>query len=74
MRTEPRRDPSQDHEDEQDYDDASRASLDEEVGGGIADGDTTPGRGDTGSTHSEANPTGNVGIADYSAADDPDRG
>lgn len=74
MRTEPRPDPERGYEDEQDYDDASRPSLAEEVGGGIADEDTTPGRSDTGSTHSEADPTGNVGIADYSAADDPDRG
>jgi hypothetical protein len=66
MRTEPRPDP------EQDYDNASRASTAEEVGGGIADEDTTPGSGDTGSTHPEADPTGDVG--DYSAADDPDRG
>jgi hypothetical protein len=74
MSTAAGRDREQGYEDEQDYDNASRASLAEEVGVGIADTDTTPGRSDAGSAHSEANPTGNVGIADYSVADDPDRG
>jgi hypothetical protein len=73
MRTDGGRDPGQDYEDEQDYDNASRASLAED-GTGIADQGTPPGRSDTGSSHSEASPTGNVGIADYSVADDPDRG
>jgi hypothetical protein len=68
MNTEPRQNP------EQDYDDASRASL-EEAGTGLVDeADTVPGRSGSGSTHPEPNPTGNVGISDYSVADDPDQG
>ncbi|GLY51421.1 hypothetical protein [Lentzea sp. NBRC 102530] len=54
---------------EHEYDEASRAPLDE------ADEDeAVPGRSGSGSVHPEPNPTGNVGISDYSAADDPDEG
>ncbi|MEU0884115.1 hypothetical protein ABZ345_36450 [Lentzea sp. NPDC005914] len=56
---------------EQEYDDASRTSLEE---AGADEADTVPGRSGSGSVHPEPNPTGNVGISDYSAADDPDKG
>ncbi|GGM88262.1 hypothetical protein GCM10011609_26220 [Lentzea pudingi] len=56
---------------EQAYDDESRTSLEE---AGADDADTVPGRSGSGSVHPEPNPTGNVGISDYSAADDPDQG
>lgn len=56
---------------EHEYDEASRASLDEE---GTDDSDTVPGRSGSGSAHPEPNPTGNVGLSDRSVADDPDRG
>ncbi|MDU0288377.1 hypothetical protein [Saccharothrix longispora] len=58
----------------QDYDDVSRAPLDEQASGPLDDeGDGIPGRSDSGSTHPEANPTGSVGLADYSNVD-PDNG
>jgi hypothetical protein len=56
---------------EQEYDEASRTSLEE---AGEDEADTIPGRSGSGSVHPEPNPTGNVGISDYSAADDPDKG
>lgn len=56
---------------QQDYDEASRTSLEE---AGTDEGDTVPGRSGSGSVHPEPNPTGNVGISDYSVADDPDQG
>jgi hypothetical protein len=56
---------------EQEYDDASRASLEES---GTGEDDTVPGRSGSGSTHPEPNPTGNVGLSDYSVSDDPDAG
>ncbi|MET9225788.1 hypothetical protein [Lentzea sp. NPDC003310] len=56
---------------EPEYEDVSRGSLAEDDENRE---DTTPGRSDSGSAHPEAPPTGNVGIADYSAGDDPDRG
>ncbi|SDG57376.1 hypothetical protein SAMN05216553_109146 [Lentzea fradiae] len=55
---------------EQRYDDAARTSLDEAT----EDDGTTPGRSASGSTHPEPNPTGNVGLSDYSVSDDPDQG
>lgn len=58
--------------DEQQYDDASRASLEESSD--VDESETVPGRSDSGSTHPEPNPTGNVGLSDYSVSDDPDRG
>ncbi|MEV6717598.1 hypothetical protein AB0M48_36810 [Lentzea sp. NPDC051208] len=61
---------------QQDYDEASRTSL-EEAGAdqvGVDEADTVPGRSGSGSAHPEPNPTGNVGLSDYSVADDPDRG
>lgn len=65
-----------DHEprEEREYDAASRASLDEGASGPLDDIGNPAGRSDTGSDHPEANPTGNIGISDYSVADDPDRG
>ncbi|MCR3750757.1 hypothetical protein [Lentzea californiensis] len=56
---------------QQDYDEASRTSLEE---AGTDEADTVPGRSGSGSAHPEPNPTGNVGISDYSVADDPDQG
>lgn len=56
---------------ERQKDDASRTSLEES---GTDSDDTVPGRSGSGSTHPEPNPTGNVGISDYSVSDDPDRG
>ncbi|MDX8050820.1 hypothetical protein SK571_15640 [Lentzea sp. BCCO 10_0798] len=56
---------------QQDYDEASRTSLEE---AGTDEADTVPGRSGSGSPHPEPNPTGNVGISDYSVGDDPDRG
>ncbi|ANZ41617.1 hypothetical protein BBK82_42380 [Lentzea guizhouensis] len=56
---------------EQEYDEASRTSLEES---GTDDADTVPGRSGSGSVHPEPNPTGNVGLSDYSVADDPDQG
>jgi hypothetical protein len=56
---------------EHEYDEASRASLEE---AGTDDADTVPGRSGSGSAHPEPNPTGNVGLSDYSVADDPDQG
>ena len=56
---------------EQDYEEASRTSLQE---AGVDEADTVPGRSGSGSIHPEPNPTGNVGISDYSVADDPDQG
>lgn len=53
------------------YDEASRASLEE---AGTEEADTIPGRSGSGSVHPEPNPTGNVGLSDYSVADDPDQG
>ncbi|MFT7834732.1 hypothetical protein Q5530_01105 [Saccharothrix sp. BKS2] len=68
MDHQPRNDP------EQEYDDASRASLDEGASGPL-DGIGNPaGRSDTGSDHPEASPTGNIGLSDRSVADDPDQG
>jgi hypothetical protein len=61
---------------QQDYEEASRTSL-EEAGAdevGIDEADTVPGRSGSGSVHPEPNPTGNVGLSDYSVADDPDQG
>ncbi|WP_309111591.1 hypothetical protein [Saccharothrix sp.] len=58
---------------EREYDAASRASLDEQSDGPLDEGNP-PGRSDTGSSHPEASPTGNIGIADYAVDDDPDRG
>jgi hypothetical protein len=60
----------------QDYDEASRTSLQEAGtdGAGVDEADTVPGRSGSGSAHPEPNPTGNVGISDYSVADDPDQG
>ncbi|GGU17326.1 hypothetical protein [Lentzea flava] len=55
---------------EQEYDDASRASLDESG----EDAGTVPGRSGSGSAHPEPNPTGNVGLSDYSVSEDSDRG
>ncbi|SES21522.1 hypothetical protein SAMN05216188_12695 [Lentzea xinjiangensis] len=66
MSTSPRQDS------EQEYDDASRVSLEESSE--TDDADTVPGRSGSGSAHPEPNPTGNVGISDYSVSDDPDRG
>jgi hypothetical protein len=65
MSTPPRHDP------EQEQDDAARVSLDEAAGN---DDETVPGRSGSGSVHPEPNPTGNVGLSDYSVSDDPDRG
>lgn len=62
------------HDFESDYDNASRASLDEGAAGPLDGDDHPPGRSDTGSTHAEADPTGNIGLSDYSVADDPDQG
>ena len=56
---------------EHEYDEASRASLEE---AGTDDADTVPGRSGSGSVHPEPNPTGNVGLSDHSVADDPDQG
>lgn len=56
---------------EQPFEDAAQTSLEEDTGG---DQDTVPGRSDSGSTHPEPNPTGNVGLSDYSVSDDPDQG
>ena len=57
------------HEHEQD--DASRTSLEESSP--VDDEETVPGRSGSGSPHPEPNPTGNVGLSDYSVSDDPDR-
>ncbi|MFC3893127.1 hypothetical protein ACFOWZ_16760 [Lentzea rhizosphaerae] len=64
MSTRPRQDP------EQEQDDAARVSLDEAT----ESDETVPGRSGSGSAHPEPNPTGNVGLSDYSVSDDPDRG
>ena len=68
---------STERQQEQEYDNASRASL-EESGLGEAgttdDEETVPGRSGSGSAHPEPNPTGNVGLSDYSVSDDPDHG
>jgi hypothetical protein len=63
---------STERQQEQEYDDASRASLEES--GTVGDEETVPGRSGSGSVHPEPNPTGNVGLSDYSVSDDPDRG
>ncbi|MCG8922578.1 hypothetical protein [Lentzea sp. CC55] len=56
---------------ERHYDEAtSKAPLDEST----ESDDTVPGRSGSGSVHPEPNPTGNVGLSDYSASDDPDQG
>lgn len=46
------------------YENASKGPLEENAEGPLDEGNP-PGRSDTGSTHPEANPTGNIGIADY---------
>lgn len=56
---------------EHEYDETSRASLEE---AGTDEADTVPGRSGSGSVHPEPNPTGNVGLSDYSVAEDPDQG
>ncbi|MEU7474681.1 hypothetical protein AB0A63_01770 [Lentzea sp. NPDC042327] len=59
---------------EQDYDNASRTSLQEAGTDVVDEAETVPGRSGSGSAHPEPNPTGNVGLSDYSVSDDPDRG
>jgi hypothetical protein len=56
---------------ERQYDDASRTSLEEAES---ANDETTPGRSGSGSTRPEPNPTGSVGLSDFSVSDDPDQG
>lgn len=59
---------------ERECDNAGRASLEEESPGPVEDIGNPVGRGDTGSAHPEADPTGDIGLSDHSVADDPDRG
>ena len=63
---------STERREEQQYDDATRTSLEESSE--VDENETVPGRSGSGSPHPEPNPTGNVGLSDHSVSDDPDRG